>query len=166
MTATMKRMALTLGAGLLGLGITAGAYVHAQDQTGNPPPFHGRGMGPGGPGRFGGPGGPMGMLPMLGPRLGLSETQRDQIKAIADAHKDEWKALADRARAAHQALDQAVTADSVDEALIRQKAADASTVDADLAVARAHAHAEALQILTAEQKTQLKTLQAGHGRGR
>jgi Spy/CpxP family protein refolding chaperone len=165
MTATMKRLALTLGAGVIAIGVGAGAYVHAQDQNTHPQtaPFRGRGMGPGGPGRFGGPGGPMGLLPMLGPRFGLTEAQRDQIKAIADSHKDEWKALADRGRAAHMALDEAITADEVNDALIRQKSTEASAVDADMAVARAHAHAEVLQILTADQKAQLKTMK---GRGR
>jgi Spy/CpxP family protein refolding chaperone len=160
MNATVTRMALTLGAGLIALGVSAGAYVHAQDQNTNPQPapFRGRGLGPGGPGR--GPGGPMGMLPMLGPWLGLTDAQKDQVKAIADAHKDEWKALADRGRTAHLALDAAITADAVDDALIRQKSAEASAVDADAAVARAHAHAEVLQILTADQKAQLKTMQA------
>ena len=163
MTTTVQRMALILGAALIAIGVSAGAYVHAQDQnTTPPPPFRGRGMGPGGPGgpgRFGGPGGPMGMLPMLGRQIGLTDAQKDQIKAIADAHKDEWKALADRGRAAHEALNLAVTADAVDEALIRQKSAEASAVDADIAVARAHTHAEVLQILTAEQKARLKTMQ-------
>jgi Spy/CpxP family protein refolding chaperone len=160
MTATMQRVALTLGAGLIALGVGAGAYVHAQDQNTNPPPpaFRGRGMGPGGPGR--GAGGPMGMLPMLGPRLGLSDAQRDQIKTIAATHKDEWKALAGRGRAAHMALDDAISADAVDEAAIRQKSAEAAAVDADVAVARAHAHGEVLQILTADQKAQLKTMQS------
>ena len=171
MTATVKRMALTLGAGLLAAGVSAGAYVHAQDQNASPqpPPFHGRGMGrggpgPGGPGR-GGPGGPMGMLPMIGPRLGLSDAQRDQIKTIADTHKDEWKALADRGRSAHLALDDAITGDGVNEALVRQKASEAAAVDADVAVARAHAHAEVLQILTADQKAQLQAMK-GQRRGR
>ena len=108
----------------------------------------------------------MGMLPMLGPWLGLSDAQKDQIKGIADVHKDEWKALADRARTAHLALDAAITADTVDDALIRQKSAEASAVDADAAVARAHAHAEVLQILTADQKAQLKTARQHAGRGR
>lgn len=147
MTAPMKRLTLTLGAGFIVVGVSAGAYVHAQDQNTNPqpPPFRGREMGrggpggPGGPGRFGGPGGPMGMLPMLGPQLGLTDAKRDHVKGIADAHKDEWRALAERGRAAHVALDEAIAADAVDEALIRQKSAEASAVDADAAVARAHA---------------------------
>ena len=37
-------------------------------------------------------------------------------RAIADSHKDEWKALGDRARTAHDALNDAVTADTFDEA--------------------------------------------------
>jgi len=157
MTASVKRMALTVGAGLIALGFSAGAFVHAQDQNTNqqPPPFRGRGMGPGR-----GAGGPMGMLPMLGPRIGLTDAQKDQIKAIADAHKDEWKALADREHAARVAVDAAISADTIDEATIRQKSADAAAVDADVAMARAHARAEVLQILTADQKAQLKTMQA------
>jgi Spy/CpxP family protein refolding chaperone len=158
MTVTVKHMALGVAAGILALGATAGLFVHAQDQNTNEPhrPFMGRGMGRGGPG---GPGGPMGMLPMLGRMINLTDTQKDQIKAIADSHKDEWKALADRARAAHTALNAAVTAETLDEALIRQQSAQAAAVDADMAVARARAHAEVFQILTTEQKAQLKTLQ-------
>jgi Spy/CpxP family protein refolding chaperone len=114
-------------------------------------------------GRFGGPGGPggpMGMLPMLGRELNLTPAQRDQIKAIADSHKDEWKALADRERVARTVLNDAIGADTLNEAAIRQKSAEAAAVDADLAVARAHARAEVFQILTDDQKTQLKNMQS------
>jgi protein CpxP len=163
MTTAVKRMALTFGAALVALGACAGVYVHAQDQNTSPqpPPFRGRGMGPGGPGRGpGGPGGPMGMLPMLGPQIGLTDAQRDQIKAIAGSHKDEWKALADRERASRDGVNDAVNADAVDDGAIRQKVAEAAFVDADMAVARAHARAEVFQILTADQKAKLKEMQA------
>jgi protein CpxP len=157
MAATVKHIALGVGASILALGVTAGIFVHAQDQKTNEPRrgFMGRGMGPGG---RGGPGGPMGMLPMLGRQLDLTDAQKDQIKTIADAHKEDWKSLAERARAAHDALNQAVTADTVDETLIRQRSAEAAAVDADMAVARARVHAEVLQILTPEQKTKLQSL--------
>ena len=91
MTSTVKRITLGAVAGLLALGLGAGAYVHAQDQNTQKPdrPFRG---GPGGPGRMGGPGGPMGMLPMLR-EINLTDAQKDQVKAIADAHKDEWLSL-------------------------------------------------------------------------
>jgi periplasmic protein CpxP/Spy len=162
MTATVRKVALSLGAGLVALTAVAGAFAHAQDQNTSQAaaPFSGRGPGgPGGRGRFGGPGGPMGMLPMLGRQIDLTDAQKDQIKAIADSHNDDWTALATRARAAHQALNAAVMADTIDEALIRQKSAEVAAVDADVAVARAHAKAEVFQILTADQKTKLKALQ-------
>ena len=150
---TTKRLALGVATGVLVLGVGAGVYATAQNTNQDPRPFS-RG------GRMGGPGGPMGMLPMLAGELNLTDAQKAQIKTIADSHRDEWKALGDRARTAHQALQQAVTADTVDEGLIRQRSAEVAAVEADMAVARARAHAEVFQLLTPEQKTQAKTLQS------
>jgi hypothetical protein len=79
------------------------------------------------------------MLPMLGRALNLTDAQRDQVKAIVQAHGDEWKTLGDRARTAHQALQAAVTSGTVDEGLIRQRATEVGAVEADIAVARARA---------------------------
>jgi Spy/CpxP family protein refolding chaperone len=170
MTATVKRMTLGFGAGLIALTAVAGVFVQAQDQSQDPQAQtrgqKGRGPGgPDGPRRFGGPGGPMGILPMLGHDLGLTDAQRDQVKAIAESHKADWRALADRARTAHMALNEAVTTAPIDEALIRQKSSELAAVDADLAVARARAHAEVFQILTAEQKEKAKARKL-EGRGR
>src|SRR5262245_1393202 len=100
---TTKRLALGI-ATLLVYGVGAGVYAHAQNTNQGPPPFRGRG----------GPGGPMGMMPMLARQLNLTDAQKAQVKSIADSHRDEWKALGDRARTAHEALQQAVTADVVD----------------------------------------------------
>jgi protein CpxP len=150
---TTKRLALGVATGVLVLGVGAGVYATAQNTNQDPRPFS-RG------GRMGGPGGPMGMLPMLARQLNLTDAQKAQIKTIADSHRDEWKALGDRARTAHQALQQAVTADTVDEGLIRQRSAEVAAVEADMAVARARAHTEVFQLLTPEQKTQAKTLQS------
>ena len=156
MTTIFRRTALGVVAVLLSAGVYAAA---SQDQNTNQPapPFMG---GRGGPGRFGGPGGPMGMLPMFGRELNLTDTQRDQIKAIAETHRDEWKALNDRLRAAHDALQTAVTTAPVNEAVIRDKSAQVAAVEADLAVARAHVHAEVVQLLTDDQKTKLKELES------
>ena len=162
MTRTLKRSALGVAAALL----TVGAYAAAQDQNTNQtsPPFRGgRGGGRGAPwdqGRDGPGGGPMGMLPPLGPELQLTDAQREQIRTIAETHRDEWKTLADRGRAAHQALMAVVAADELNESAIRAKSAEVAAVEADAAVARAHARAEVLQILTADQKSTLKDLQA------
>jgi Spy/CpxP family protein refolding chaperone len=97
---------------------------------------------------------------MLPREIQLTDSQRDQVKAIADTHRDEWQGLNNRARTAHDALNAAVTAETVDETAIRQKSADVAAIEADMAVARAHVHAEVWQVLTTEQKTKLKELQA------
>ena len=167
MTATVKRTTFGMGAALLAVAVSAGAYVHAQDTgAARAPQGEGR-RGPGGPGGpgFRGPGGPMGLLPMLGRDLELTDAQKDQLKVIAESHKEDWKALAERGRAAHMALNQAVMAGTIDEALIRQKSSEAAAVDADMAVARARARAEVFQILTAEQRAKVKERAAQHGRG-
>ena len=164
MTATVKRLTLGIGAAALAIGVSAGAFVHAQDGgQQRPPAGEGRHGGPGGPG-FRGPGGPMGLLPMLGRDLELTDAQKDQLKTIADSHKDDWKALADRGRSARTALNAAVMADTLDEALIRQKSSEVAAVEADMAVARARARAEVFQILTAEQRARLKEHAASRGR--
>ena len=157
MTTTLRNLSLAVVALVTACGVYA--YAGAQDRNTNqpPPPFSGRG--PGGPGGFG-RGGPMGLLPMLGREIQLTDAQRDQIKTIADSHRDEWKGLMDRERTARTALEEAVAADNVDESAIRQKSAELAAVDADVAVARAHAHAEVFQLLTADQKAKLKEMRA------
>ncbi len=161
MTNRITRFVAAIGLTAAALGAGGGLYAATQNQNTaqQPPPFSGRR----GPGRMFGP---MGFLAGLR-ELNLTDGQRQQLKALADSHRDEWRALADRARTAHDALNAAVTADTIDEGLIRQKSADVAAVDADLALARARAHSEMLQILTPDQRAQLKTLQQNHhGRGR
>jgi len=148
-------IALVGATALAALFAAVHASAHDQNTSQAAAPFMGRGRG--GPM---GPGGPMGMLPMLPRELQLTASQNDQIKTIADSHRDEWKALADRARSARTALNSAVTADTLDETTIRAKSADVAAVDADMAVARAHANAEIMQLLTSDQKTKLKSLRA------
>jgi Spy/CpxP family protein refolding chaperone len=156
------RIGVGIGAVALMVGLSAGVYVSAQDAPGGP--LGGRRGGPGGPGRFGGPGGrggPMEILgPMIGARLNLSDAQKDQVKAVMDSHRDEMKALGDRAMEAQRALETAITADTLDEGLIRARANDRAAVEADLAVMRARIHGEVWNILTTEQKTQAKEMQA------
>jgi len=168
MSVITKRVVLAASAGLIAIGITAGVRASTQNTNTNqdPRPFSGpyggqRGGGPRGPMGPGGPMGlgadnPLGMLRMLGPRLGLSETQLAQLKSIAESHRDEWKALAERAMTARHTVRDAVMADQMDEALIRSKAAEAGAVEADVAVASARAKAEAWQVLTTDQQAQVK----------
>jgi protein CpxP len=97
---------------------------------------------------------------MLLARHNLTDAQREQVKSILESRRESTQALAQRARTAHEALNAAITADAFNEGLIRSRAAEAASVDAELAVERGRVHADVLQILTAEQKAQLKELQA------
>jgi Spy/CpxP family protein refolding chaperone len=158
MKKTMTHAALAIVGIFTAVCLTTGGYLAAQGGDGQPPATARRG-GPGGPGRFGGPGGPGPLMPMLVNRLNLTDSQKEQVKNILNAHREETRALADRARAAHQAVEEAVAAETFNEGTVRARAADAAAVDADMAVARANVYAQVLQILTADQKTQLRQLQ-------
>jgi periplasmic protein CpxP/Spy len=149
---TLTRIGLGIGAIAMTVGLVAGVYVSAQNTDGPWGPFAER---------RGGPGGPMGALgPMLAGHLNLTDAQKDQLKGIMDSHRDESKGLGDRAMKARQALRAAVTADTVDEGLIRTRAAELATIESDLAVAQARIHAEVFRILTPEQQAQAREAQS------
>lgn len=151
----MTRMWKIVTGATLGLALITGsgaAIVAAREQ------------GPAGPGRMGrrGPGGPGGMLPGLR-ALNLTDTQREQVKAVMDGHKGEFDAQFQKAAAARKALNDAVTAEAFDEGGVRQKAADLAVVEADGAVLRAKVHSEVWALLTAEQQQKARDLRAQAG---
>jgi hypothetical protein len=98
---TVKRITLGAVAGLLALGLGAGAYVHAQDQN-TPRPDRPFAAAP-----AAGPDGRTwrtdGHAADARPRDQLDRCAEGPVKAIADAHKDEWKAIFDRERTAREA---------------------------------------------------------------
>jgi protein CpxP len=163
----MRTQRLGLGIGIVALAIAlAGPHysdLNAQGSGSGGGQFGGPGRGqggPGGPGRRGGPGGPGALGPMMLERLNLSQAQRDSVRAIMDSHREEQMGIGQKARAAHEALDAAIAADTLDEGLVRTRAADLAFIDSDAAVLRARVYQEVLQVLTAEQRTTLKELQA------
>jgi Spy/CpxP family protein refolding chaperone len=165
----MTRIGLGVGAALIALGLAAGAMAANQNTSGGQPPFRGGRMGPGAVGR--GPGiGPLGMLGLQ--RLGLTDAQQEQVKAIVASRAEEFRALGERAQEARRALQEAIATDPVNDVTIRQRSAEVASVEADLAVASAHARAEVIKILTAEQRQQLEKFTAerqertGRRRGR
>lgn len=152
MTKTLK-IAIGAAAALVLVAGTGGVVMAAREQ------------GPMGPGGFmgrrgpGGPGGPLGLLPGLR-ALNLSDSQREQLKATMDAHRAAFEQQAGKQRAARKALHDAITAETFDEAAVRQKAADLAVVEADGAVLRAKVHSEAWALLTPEQKQKANELKA------
>jgi protein CpxP len=137
------------------VALAATSTVSAQNTNGAPPPFRGRGMRGGPMGGFGGPG--FGLMPPLLNRLGLSDQQREQVKAIADSHRDDAQKLFDQERQAREALQAAITSGTFDEGAVRQQAMALGQVETDVAVLRARIFSEVYQVLTPEQQTTLKT---------
>jgi protein CpxP len=155
MFSTRLRKLIGLGA-VLGLAAAVSAGVLHAGQ--GPGPGFGRGMrgGPGGPG----PGGLGGdILRGLG-RLDLTDAQREQVRTILQQHRAEFEALRERGQPAREALGQAIQAEPVDEALIRERHAAVAAVEADGAVLAANVRAEVFQILTPEQQQKARDLRA------
>lgn len=164
MTKTLKLVAGTA----LGLAIVTGAGVTvtvAREQgPQGPSGFVGQ-MGPGGPsgrgmrgpGRPGGPGGPGGIIQGLR-ALDLSETQREQVQAAMASHRAEFEAQAKKLGTARKALHDTMTAETFDEAAIRQMSAEVAAVEADGAVLQAKVHGEVWALLTPEQQQKARQL--------
>jgi Spy/CpxP family protein refolding chaperone len=169
-----NKMRMVIGVCVLATaGVAAVPLVVAQDtpqapqagQRVGPPPI-GRGpmgpgpMGPMGRGR-GGPGGPMGMFGPGLQELGLSDAQRDQVRAIHESHRDEFQQLAEKVRTAREGLTALIEAETIDEAAIRAKAADVAAAEADVAILNAKVRAEVFSsVLTPEQQQKARELRA------
>lgn len=95
-----------------------------------------------------------------GPRLNLTEDQRNQIRGLREAQRKEAQALRGRMRAARQQLQQAMRADAPDEAAIRTAAEALGALQADQAVLQGRARSQFMQVLTPEQQAQMKQARA------
>lgn len=146
-----RRRSRGMIAGAIVAALAVGMVATALAQTGARRPFGLRMMGPGAP--------PLGIeLPLR--QLDVSEAQREQMRSIVEAHAAQARTLAERARAAREALREAITAEVLDEALVRQRAADVAAVEADLAVLRAQIHQQVFAVLTPEQQQKARDLRA------
>lgn len=91
--------------------------------------------------------------------LDLTGGQRAAIRALVREHRESGAEARQALRAARRELRAAVTAEVVNETAIRALAAAAAPLQADAAVRRAQLHAAILEVLTAEQRTELGRLQ-------
>ena len=104
-------------------------------------------------GRIGRPPGPPPGGQMMHLRaLDLSDAQREQIRSIHEQNAEMTQAAVERVRVARQALEDAVTADVVNEGAIRVVASELGIAEGDAAVQRASVHAQVWQTLTLEQQ--------------
>lgn len=93
-------------------------------------------------------------------RLGLSEQQKAQAKAIFQANRTQAQPLMASLRTERHQLRQLIHSGSADEAAIRAQSAKVASVQADLAVQRAKTAKQLMALLTPDQQAKLKELQA------
>lgn len=98
------------------------------------------------------------MLERIADRLELSETQREQIRAVHEVYREDVESLMDTMRVARRDLQTQVAADSFDETSIREASARVAAVSADFAVLRGRIHADVHQILTPEQAAKAQVM--------
>jgi len=91
-------------------------------------------------------------------KLGLTDAQKAQAKAVFQANKDVVKPIITSLRAEQKNLRTLIHADTIDEAAIRAETAKVAGIQADLNVNRAKTGAQFRAILTPAQLAILKTL--------
>jgi Spy/CpxP family protein refolding chaperone len=91
-------------------------------------------------------------------KLGLTDAQKAQAKAIFQANRDAVKPMVENLRAERKNLRDLIHADKVDEAAIRAESNKIAAIQADLNVGRAKIGAQFRAILKPEQLAKLKAL--------
>lgn len=96
-------------------------------------------------------------------KLGLTDAQKAQAKAIFQANRETTKPMRASLRAERKNLRALIQADTIDEAAIRAETTRIAAIQADLNVNRAKVAAQFRAILTPDQLAKLKELR--HHRG-
>jgi protein CpxP len=96
-------------------------------------------------------------------RLGLTEAQKAQAKAIFQANREVVKPLIEGLRMERKNLHALMSADKIDEAAIHAETAKLAEIQADLNVNRAKVGAQFRALLTPEQLVKMKEFK---GKGR
>jgi Spy/CpxP family protein refolding chaperone len=160
----MHHMKLTRHSMAAALLAACCATVFAAGQAGSPAPDGGPGPGDRGPGRgAGGPGprsghGPGGHGPFGG--LQLSEAQQDKLFAIEHAAEPQRRQQEKAVRHAHEALRALRDASQFDEGKAGAASRDLGQAIAAEELLEARVHAQALAVLTPEQREQLRARRA------
>jgi Spy/CpxP family protein refolding chaperone len=89
-------------------------------------------------------------------RLGLSEQQQAQVKAIREKNRDTLKPLFDESRRAHEAFRQALEADNADAATVGQAAIAMKATENKVRAAHKAMFEQIKTVLTPEQLSKLE----------
>lgn len=129
---------------------TAIAKSQTAEDAPPPPPMHGHHFGMEGP-----------MGHFFAAKLNLTDEQKAQAKAIWQKEAPTMKPLMQQERQLDQQLRPYVEG-TFDQAKVQAIAAQKAQVEAQMTVERTRIHNEMYQILTADQKAQLKQMEADH----
>jgi Spy/CpxP family protein refolding chaperone len=144
------RFRLLIAALAVLLGTVIAHSQTADDAAAPPPPFHEHGFGMG-----------EHMLGFFADRLNLTDAQQTQIKAVMQKEHPVLKPLFQQAHQIDLQLRQYAEG-SYDETKVRVLASQKAQVEAELSVQETRIHNELFQVLTAEQQTKLKEMEATH----
>ncbi len=135
------------------LAVLMGSAI-AKSQTADaapaPPPMHGHGYGMHGE-----------MMGFFAHKLNLTDDQKAQMKAIMEKEKPSMKPLFQQQHQIDLQLRQYVEG-TYDEAKVQALAAQKAQLEAQMTVAHTRVHNQMYQILTPDQQTQLKQMEANH----
>jgi Spy/CpxP family protein refolding chaperone len=138
---TFKWFPLTLAAVLVAGGLWT-LQAQVTDKTSASSAAHGR------------------LLERMKQKLGLTDDQATQIKAVLKADKDTLTTQLTRLHDARTELRSAIQASDASEASVRAASAKVAAAEADLAVERLRLHGKIVPILTEEQREKLGQLQS------
>jgi periplasmic protein CpxP/Spy len=127
------------------------AKSQTADDTPPPPPMHGHGMGMGFDGHLG----------FLAEKLNLTDEQKTQMHAIMEKEHPTMKPLMQQQRQIDQQLRQYVEG-NFDQAKVQALATQKAQIQTQITVEETRTHNQIYQLLTADQKTQLKQMEAEH----
>ena len=85
-------------------------------------------------------------------QLRLTETQRNQIRAIRQQHSDSLRNAGQQIRTTRHALEESVRSEWFDEARIRSLSTDLGNIQGEIAVLRGSIHVQTWALLTPEQQ--------------
>lgn len=143
------RLLIAAMAVLLG---TAIAKAQTSDDATAPPPMHGHGYAMRGHDH---------MMGFFGKALNLTDDQKTQMKTIMQKEHASMKPLMSQMRQTHEALRQ-YEQGTFDEAKVRALATQQAQAHVEMTVAQTRIHNEMFQVLTPEQQTKMKEMQASH----
>lgn len=127
------------------------AKSQTAEDTPPPPPMHGHGMGMGMEGH----------MHFLAAKLNLTDDQKTQMKAIMQKEKPTMQPLHQQAHQIDQQLRQYAEG-GFDQTQVAALAAKKAQIQAAITVEETRMHSELYQLLSSDQKAQLKQMEANH----